>query len=100
MYIPIYFQVLGLEVDFINSVQFSNHTGYKSIKGQSLTDSDLAALMQGLSDNHLDTSYSHLLTGYIGTKSFLCQICKIVTYLKEQNPKLIYGNKIAITILI
>lgn len=84
--------MLGLEVDFINSVQFSNHTGYKNIKGQSLTDSDLSDLMQSLAENNLDTSYSHLLTGYIGTKSFLTQICKIVTDLKQKNPKLIYGN--------
>lgn len=78
-------------MDFINSVQFSNHTGYKHIKGQALTDSDLAELMQGLANNNLDTSYTHLLTGYIGTKSFLSQICKIVSDLKKKNPNLIYG---------
>lgn len=88
-----FLQVLGLEVDYINSVQFSNHTGYKTIKGQSLTDSDLADLMQGLADNNLDTTYTHLLTGYIGTTSFLTQICKIVKDLKKKNPKLIYGNQ-------
>ena len=27
-------QVLGLEVDAVNSVQFSNHTGYAHFKGQ------------------------------------------------------------------
>lgn len=25
-------QLLGFDVDFINSVQFSNHTGYNSVK--------------------------------------------------------------------
>lgn len=34
-------QALGFEVDFINSVQFSNHTGYGQWKGQVLTDKDL-----------------------------------------------------------
>lgn len=93
MYINNILQVLGLEVDYINSVQFSNHTGYKSIKGQSLTDSDLADLMRGLADNSLDTGYTHLLTGYIGTKSFLTEVCKIVQDLKQKNPKLIYGTQ-------
>lgn len=48
--------------------------------------------MQGLADNHLDTCYSYLLTGYIGTKSFLTQIGQIVKDLKKKNPRLIYGN--------
>ncbi|XP_046688578.1 pyridoxal kinase-like [Homalodisca vitripennis] len=59
-------QVLGIEVDFINSVQFSNHTGYGLYKGQVLNEKDLGDLIDGLSANKLDTSYTHLLTGYIG----------------------------------
>ena len=40
---------LGFEVDAINSVQFSNHTGYaKGIKGQVLNDEQLGELIQGL----------------------------------------------------
>lgn len=34
-------KVLGFEVDAINSVQLSNHTGYKSYKGQILNEEDL-----------------------------------------------------------
>ena len=34
-------QVLGFEVDNINSVQFSNHTGYKHVKGQVLNAKEL-----------------------------------------------------------
>lgn len=34
-------QVLGFEVDAINSVQFSNHTGYKHIKGQVLNETEV-----------------------------------------------------------
>lgn len=35
------FKVLGFEVDAINSVQFSNHTGYGFWKGQVLNESEL-----------------------------------------------------------
>lgn len=38
---PCLLQVLGFEVDTINSVQFSNHTGYKHFKGQVLDDTQL-----------------------------------------------------------
>lgn len=35
-------QVLGFEVDAINSVHFSNHTGYDHVKGQVLSDQELS----------------------------------------------------------
>uniref|UniRef100_A0A915EJK3 Pyridoxal kinase n=1 Tax=Ditylenchus dipsaci TaxID=166011 RepID=A0A915EJK3_9BILA len=57
-------QLHGFEVDFVNSVQFSNHTGYEK--------------------------YSHILTGYCGDASFLRGISSIVKDVKSQNPGLIY----------
>lgn len=83
-------QVLGFEVDAINSVQLSNHTGYKSIKGQILEEKDLRDLFEGLESNDLLQYYSHLLTGYIGNASFLKRIGAIVKKLKEINPNLVY----------
>lgn len=82
-------QLLGFEVDIINSVQFSNHTGYNVVKGQILSEKDLSDLVEGLSGNHID-QYSHLLTGYIGSASFLNEVIKLVTHLKTINPNLIY----------
>lgn len=83
-------QLLGFEVDAINSVQFSNHTGYKSFKGQVLDEKQLEDVFQGLVDNELISKYSHLLTGYIGNEHFLRQIASIVKRLREANPNLIY----------
>ncbi|XP_018577841.1 pyridoxal kinase [Anoplophora glabripennis] len=82
-------QLLGFEVDAINSVQFSNHTGYKKVKGQILTEKDLSDLLEGLSENQLD-HYTHLLTGYIGSVSFLNKISSVVKQLRDRNPNLIY----------
>lgn len=82
-------QVLGFDVDPINSVQFSNHTGYESIKGQVLNAGDLEALYSGLKTNDIN-HYSHLLTGYIGSKSFLLAVKDVILDLKKTNPKLIY----------
>lgn len=47
--------------------------------------------MTGLEMNELD-HFSHLLTGYVGSVSFLEQVYKIVKQLKEKNPNLIYGK--------
>nr|CAD7576974.1 unnamed protein product [Timema californicum] len=81
--------VLGFEVDAINSVQFSNHTGYKVWKGQILNEHELDDLTDGLSQNGLD-NYTHLLTGYVGSPSFLKRIAQLVEHMRKINPKLIY----------
>jgi len=44
-----YLQVLGFDVDFINSVQFSNHTGYGRWKGQVLDEKDLGITLKNYS---------------------------------------------------
>ncbi|EDV25249.1 uncharacterized protein TRIADDRAFT_25994 [Trichoplax adhaerens] len=82
-------QVLGFDVDVINSVQFSNHTEYGKWKGQILNATELWDLYEGLRENNLH-EYSHLLTGYVGSESFLHCISRVIRSLKETNPNLIY----------
>ncbi|CAI0446305.1 unnamed protein product [Linum tenue] len=101
-------QLLGYDVDPINSVQFSNHTGkcislmpgYPSFKGQVLNGQQLWELIEGLEANNL-LFYTHLLTGregitsffmfrYIGSVSFLNTILEVVKKLRTINPKLTY----------
>lgn len=78
-------------MDAINSVQYSNHTGYKAIKGQVLKDQDLTDLVDGLKLNNIDF-YTHLLTGYVGSISFLNQIVQVIQHLKTVNPNIVYGR--------
>ncbi|XP_036838939.1 pyridoxal (pyridoxine, vitamin B6) kinase b isoform X2 [Oncorhynchus mykiss] len=54
-------QVLGFEVDSINSVQFSNHTGYSHWKGQVLTADELHVLYEGIKLNNVH-HYDYVLT--------------------------------------
>ncbi|XP_006625018.1 pyridoxal kinase [Apis dorsata] len=82
-------QLLGFEADAINSVQLSNHTGYNIFRGQVLNDKDLEDLIDGLAKNNL-INYTHLLTGYVGSASFLRKIAEVVRMLKHKNPNLIY----------
>uniref|UniRef100_A0A674GV06 Pyridoxal kinase n=1 Tax=Taeniopygia guttata TaxID=59729 RepID=A0A674GV06_TAEGU len=56
-------QVLGFEVDTVNSVQFSNHTaGYAHWKGQVLNSDELHELYEGLKLNKVN-QYDYVLTG-------------------------------------
>ncbi|XP_068642946.1 pyridoxal kinase [Aristolochia californica] len=82
-------QLLGYDVDPINSVQFSNHTGYPTFRGQVLDGQQLWELIEGLGANDL-LYYTHLLTGYIGSVSFLNTILQVAEKLRSINPGLIY----------
>lgn len=84
-------QLLGLEVDPVNSVQFSNHTGYPGgFAGERLSGEQLEALVAGLEKNGLLSGYTHLLTGYIGSVSFLRQVLELVGKLRLANPGLVF----------
>ncbi|KAG0454839.1 hypothetical protein HPP92_024131 [Vanilla planifolia] len=82
-------QLLGYDVDPINSVQFSNHTGYPTFKGQVLDGQQLWDLVEGLAANNL-LYYTHLLTGYIGSVTFLNMVLQVVEKLRLKNPELVY----------
>ena len=83
-------QTLGLEVDFINSVQFSNHTGYGSWRGQVLDETDLLDLFAGLRANGLDLSYTHILTGYARSSGFLRALHTLIAEIKSNRPDVVY----------
>jgi pyridoxine kinase len=57
-------QLLGFDVDPINSVQFSNHTGFPSWSGEVMDGDMLWRLIEGLEANQL-INYTHLLTGFV-----------------------------------
>ncbi|XP_072115929.1 pyridoxal kinase-like isoform X2 [Mobula birostris] len=82
-------QVLGFEVDTVNTVQFSNHTGYDHWKGQVMTAGELQTLYEGLRLNDV-TRYDYVLTGYTRDTSFLEKVMEIIKELRRQNPKLVY----------
>ncbi len=46
---------------------------------------ELDELVEGLESNQIN-QYTHILTGYIGSKSFLLQLADVVRRLKAANP--------------
>ncbi|KAI9016330.1 Ribokinase-like protein [Phycomyces nitens] len=83
-------QTLGFDVDILNTVQFSNHTGYPSWTGGRLTANEVQELFTGLERNGLTDDYTHVLTGYIGNYEILERIEAFVCHLKTKSPKLIF----------
>ncbi|KAF9586741.1 hypothetical protein BGW38_002763 [Lunasporangiospora selenospora] len=77
-------QLLGFDVDVMNSVNLSNHTGYPSWTGEVATGEQLTKLFEGLETNGL-SEYTHLLTGYIGSAQKLAAVSKIVKKLHCQS---------------
>ncbi|RHY03426.1 hypothetical protein DYB25_011031, partial [Aphanomyces astaci] len=82
-------QLLGLEVDVLNTVHFSNHTGYKKFRGERMTSEQLENVVAGLEENDL-LHYTHLLTGYVGNPALLRAITNTLRKLRRQNPSSLY----------
>ena len=41
-------QLLGIETDVLNTVQYSNHVGYRSFAGEKMTGEQVWDLLQGM----------------------------------------------------
>ena len=83
-------QIADLDVDPINSVQFSNHTGYETFGNAGVLDGDgLNTLIDGLLANGIH-QYTHVLTGYIGSVTFLRTVVDCLKKLRAHNPQLAF----------
>lgn len=77
-------QLLGFEVDIVNSVHFSNHTGHpKGWEGDVLHGDQLRDLLDGLRRNDLLSNVRHVLTGYIGSESFTHAVVDVLRTLRQ-----------------
>ncbi|KAJ1989741.1 putative pyridoxal kinase [Dimargaris cristalligena] len=82
-------QLLDFDVDAINTVQFSNHTGFNVWKGERTDPQTVLELFEGLRLNGLD-DYSHLLTGYMGNADSINVTRTILDQLRAKNPEIFY----------
>lgn len=81
-------QYLGWDVDNINTVNFSNHTGYGHFQGSAITATELAAVFKGLSDIHC--RYDVIVLGYIPSDELVNIVCQEVSKFKISNPETLY----------
>jgi pyridoxine kinase len=101
-------QLLGFDVDFVNSVHFSCHTGYEFFPhGEVMNGEQLRTILKGLELNGLlgtdnddnnnndnnddddngdaDDAIGSILTGYIGSVSFLEAVVEVVDTVRKYN---------------
>lgn len=81
-------QYLGWDVDNINTVNFSNHTGYGFVRGSAITAKDMTALFHGLVEVKCD--YDAIILGYIPSAELIDILSANVTQFKTNRPSSIY----------
>lgn len=79
-------QLLGLRVDCINTVQFSNHTGYPKFTGHCNAALQIKQIVDGLRENSFLKEYSTILSGYVGNPETLLLISDLIQECKLLNP--------------
>ncbi|KAG8901798.1 putative pyridoxal kinase [Tulasnella sp. 403] len=82
-------QVLGWDVNAINTVQYSNHAGYRHVGGSKTDARDLRAICDALEANGLMRP-SRMITGYIPGGDALRAVVNIVRKQKATFPELVY----------
>ncbi|KAG6909800.1 hypothetical protein DXG01_015293 [Tephrocybe rancida] len=82
-------QCLGYDVDVVNTVHFSNHSGYGRSGGTRATAAELNAVFEGMERNELMVP-TRLLTGYVPGAEGLSAVADLAHKLKNDHPDLIY----------
>ena len=83
-------QRLGLEIWPINTVQFSNHTGYADWEGRVTPVDEVQALLQGLSRRNVLPHCEAVLTGYLGLPALGDAVLDAVAMAKTANKKAVW----------
>ena len=83
-------QRLGVEVWAINTVQFSNHTGYGAWTGQVFTGDDVRRLVDGIEQREVLGRCDAVLSGYMGDQAIGDAILDAVARVRRANPRAAY----------
>ena len=83
-------QRLGAQVWSINTVQFSNHTGYGAWRGEVFGASLIRELVQGIEERGVLPSCDGVLSGYMGSAEIGGAILDAVSRVKAANGKARY----------
>ncbi len=83
-------QRLGAEVWAVNTVQFSNHTGYGDWTGQVFTGAEVASVIAGLTRRGALARADAVLSGYMGDATIGETILDTVDQVRAANPAALY----------
>lgn len=83
-------QRLGFEVWAIQTVQFSNHTGYGAWTGKVFPPEDIAELIDGIEARGVLPECSGVLSGYMGSAGTVEAVVSAVNRVRAANPQALY----------
>ncbi|MEQ8967671.1 MAG: pyridoxal kinase PdxY [Azospirillaceae bacterium] len=83
-------QRLGFEVWPVNTVQFSNHTGYGDWRGPVLTVEAVADILTGVEERGVFPRCGAVLSGYMGDASLGHVILDFANRVRTANPRAVY----------
>jgi pyridoxine kinase len=84
-------QRLGLETWSLNTVAFSNHTGYGKWRGAAVPASEIATLFEGIAELGILSRCDAVLSGYLGEAQTGPVLLDIVDRVKQANPKALFA---------
>lgn len=85
-------QLHGFDVDAINTVSLSNHSGYPIIKGHRMDVQEFMTIMDGLRANHFLQGYQYILSGYVNNPQVIAELIKVVQEICELREKAAEAN--------
>lgn len=83
-------QRLGWDVIVVNTVQFSNHTGYAAFSGQVFTADHIREVIRGVAELTNFEDVHAVLSGYLGDSSIGEVVLDTARQLKQKNPAALY----------
>ena len=83
-------QRMGFEVWPVNTVHFSNHTGYGQWRGPVLAAEDVAGIIRGIEERDVLPNCDAVLSGYLGDASLGEVVVGAVGRVKRLNPEAVY----------
>ena len=83
-------QRLGHEVWAVNTVEFSNHTGYGAWRGRTAPAEQVAEIVRGIEDLGALKICDALLTGYVGDAQLADVVMDTARRVRAANPKAVW----------
>jgi pyridoxine kinase len=83
-------QRLGCETWSLNTVAFSNHTGYERWRGEVVSASEIATLFEGIAELGVLPRCDAVLSGYLGEAETGPVLLDIVARVKAANPHALF----------
>jgi pyridoxine kinase len=83
-------QRIGVEVWPVNTVHFSNHTGYGAWRGLILPVEAVAEVLQGIEERDVLARCDGVLSGYLGDVSLGKIVLEAVAKVRTANPNAVY----------